>query len=446
MTEKRGARSSPSPALKGVVVAPGDKSMSHRALLFGAMAEGETRVAGLLEGEDVLRTGAAMRALGAEVNRRRTADGGLEWRVVGAPWRAPDRALYFGNSGTGCRLVMGAVAGRGVAAAFEGDASLRKRPMERVLAPLRQMGAAAEAQGGKLPVALAAGARLKAIDYAMPTPSAQVKSAILLAGLGADGQTIVRETEPSRDHTERMLGAFGVTVEVSQGAGRRRIALTGGQTLRAAAIDVPGDPSSAAFLAAAALIAPGSDVLIRGVLVNPLRTGFFETLRDMGADLSFENARLQSGEPVADIRARASTLKGVAVPASRAASMIDEYPILSVVAAFAEGETYMPGVSELRVKESDRLAAVEAGLKANGVSVETGPDWLRVFGKGRPAGGGRVLTQMDHRIAMSFLVMGLGAKDGVEIDDAAMIATSFPTFFDLIRGLGAHLDRAAHPS
>lgn len=439
MTGERGARSSPSSGLKGAVTAPGDKSMSHRALLFGAMAEGETRVHGLLEGEDVLRTGAAMRAFGAGVERRRLPEGGAEWRVAGAPWTTPECALYFGNSGTGCRLVLGAAAGRGLGATFEGDASLRKRPMERVLGPLRAMGAAAEARDGKLPVILRGGARLKAIDYTMPTASAQVKSAILLAGLGAEGTTVVRERERSRDHTERMLGAFGVKLDITEENGVRAIALAGGQRLVATEVDVPGDPSSAAFLAAAAAVTPGSDVLVRGVLVNPLRAGFFETLREMGADIAFENARTQSGEPVADIRVRASNLRGVAVPASRAASMIDEYPILAVVAAFAEGDTYMPGVSELRVKESDRLAAVEAGLVANGVNVETGPDWMRVFGKGRPAGGGRVVTHMDHRIAMSFLVLGLGAKAGVAIDDAAMIATSFPTFFASMQALGANL-------
>lgn len=440
MTVTRGARSTPTSSLKGAAAAPGDKSMSHRALLFGAMAEGETRVRGLLEGEDVLRTGAAMRALGASVDRVRSPEGGAEWRVTGGAWRAPDRALYFGNSGTGCRLVMGAVAGRGVPAQFEGDASLRKRPMERVLAPLRAMGALAEARDGRLPVAISAGTRLKAIDYAMPNASAQVKSAVLLAGLGADGETIVRESEKSRDHTERMLGAFGVSIAVTEENRVRRIALHGGQTMRAATIDIPGDPSSAAFLAAAATITPGSDVLIRGVLVNPLRTGFFEALQEMGADLSFENARVQSGEPVADIRARHAQLSGVEIPASRAASMIDEYPILAVVASFAKGETFMPGVGELRVKESDRLAAVEAGLAANGVKVATGPDWMRVAGAGIPPGGGRVATQMDHRIAMSFLVMGLGARAGVEIDDAAMIATSFPSFFATMAGLGAQIE------
>lgn len=440
MTNPRGARSLPSASLNGAVTAPGDKSMSHRALLFGAMAAGETRVRGLLEGEDVLRTGAAMRALGAAVEKARMQGGAVEWRITGAPWRSPARALYFGNSGTGCRLVMGAAAGRGVGAAFEGDASLRKRPMERVLGPLRAMGVQAEAQGGRLPVALQPGGLLKGIDYAMPTASAQVKSAILLAGLGAEGETFITEREASRDHTERMLGAFGVCVTVGSVDGARRIALAGGQGLKAASVDVPGDPSSAAFLAAAAAITPGSDISIRGVLVNPLRTGFFQTLREMGADLVFENERLQSGEPVADIRIKSAKLKGVAVPASRAASMIDEYPILAVVAAFADGDTYMPGVQELRVKESDRLAAIEAGLKANGVAVETGPDWMRVEGDKHPAGGGRVATQMDHRIAMSFIVMGAGARGPVEIDDAAMIATSFPGFFGLMRSLGATIE------
>jgi 3-phosphoshikimate 1-carboxyvinyltransferase len=433
----RAARAARSGPLKGEVRAPGDKSISHRALILGALAEGDTRIKGLLEADDVLRTAAALRALGAEVERE-PSEQGATWRVVGGAWRAPPRALYFGNSGTGARLAVGACAGRGIAASFDGDQSLRARPMTRVLEPLRRMGVVAQASEGRLPASLAAGAALRAIDYALPKPSAQVKSAILLAALGAEGETIVRESEPSRDHTERMLKAFAAKLEVA-GDGARVVRLKGPQSLRAAGVAVPGDPSSAAFLVAAALIVPGSDVLVRDVCVNPLRAGFYETIREMGADIAFENRREAGGEPVADIRARHSRLKGVAVLASRAPSMIDEYPILGVLAAFADGETRMEGLGELRVKESDRLAAIEAGLAANGVKTKSGPDWLKATGLGEagPAGGGHVVTRMDHRIAMSFLVMGLAARARVEIDDASMIATSFPDFFELIERLGA---------
>ncbi|MGE0409643.1 MAG: 3-phosphoshikimate 1-carboxyvinyltransferase [Amphiplicatus sp.] len=431
-----------SPALKGEATAPGDKSVSHRALIFGAMAQGESLLRGLLEGDDVLRTAAAMRALGAGVERGLPQDPRQEgpvWRVLGGEWRAPRRALYFGNSGTGCRLVMGAAAGRGIAAAFDGDESLRGRPMGRIIEPLRRMGATAESRDGKLPVSFEP-RRLTAIDYALPTPSAQIKSAVLLAGLGAKGETIIREPEPCRDHTERMFAAFGARIDLDTDGRGRVIRLRGGQGLEAATVEIPGDPSSAAFLVAAALIVPGSDILVRNVLVNPLRAGFYETLREMGADIGFENERLQSGEPVADIRARHSALKGVLVPPSRAPSMIDEYPVLAMLAAFAEGETYMAGVGELRVKESDRIAAMEAGLAASGVRTQSGADFLRVFGRaGDVAGGGTVATMHDHRIAMSFLVMGLAARAPVAIDDASMIATSFPNFLASMRGLGADI-------
>ena len=427
-------RAAPSTGLKGVVAAPGDKSISHRALILGALADGQTEITGLLEGDDVLRTAAAMRALGAEVDRN-----GDLWRVTGASWRAPEKVLYFGNSGTGCRLVMGAVAGQGITAAFEGDASLRSRPMGRILDPLAEMGAKVESAEGRLPCTLSA-SRLKVIDYTLPKPSAQVKSAVLLAGLGAEGETIIREPELCRDHTERMLSAFGAKISVEESSEGRVTCLAGGQQLKAANINVPGDPSSAAFIVAAALITEGSNVIIRNVLINPHRTGFYDTVREMGGDLTFENEREEGGELVADIRVRSSSLKGVAVPASRSASMIDEYPILAVLAAFAEGDTYMTGVSELRVKESDRIAATEAGLKANGVETESGGDWLRVFGaKGNVKGEGAVAAHHDHRIAMSFLVMGLAAKNPVEVDGADMIATSFPGFVDLMNGLGGNI-------
>lgn len=426
------------PAIRGEARAPGDKSISHRALIFGALAEGETIAGGLLEGDDVLRTAAAMRALGAGVERDLTGEGPV-WRVTGAPWRSPGRALYFGNSGTGCRLVLGAAAGQRIEAVFDGDESLRKRPMRRVADPLARMGAAITMRDGKLPLALS-GARLAGIEFELPVASAQVKSAVLLAGLGAAGTTTVAEPARSRDHTERMLTAFGAKIVINGEGAARRISLEGGQRLKAARVDVPGDPSSAAFIAAAAAIAPGSDVIIRNVLVNPLRAGFYQTLRDMGGDVAYLNERDAGGEPVADIRVRHAALKGVAVPASRAPSMIDEYPVLAIVAAFAKGDTYMPGVEELRVKESDRLDAIEAGLNQNGVETESGPDWLRVFGRnGDVAGGGFVRTRLDHRIAMSFLVMGHASSKAVTIDDASMIATSYPHFTQTMRALGADI-------
>ncbi|MFZ5618150.1 MAG: 3-phosphoshikimate 1-carboxyvinyltransferase [Pseudomonadota bacterium] len=434
-----GLRAARRGALTGEAAAPGDKSISHRALIFGALAEGESTAKGLLEGHDVLRTAAAMRALGAEVERDLGKEGPV-WRIRGARWRDPERPLYFGNSGTGCRLVLGAAAGQEISARIDGDQSLRSRPMRRVSEPLAAMGAKIEMRDGKLPLALHSSV-LSGVEYRLPVASAQVKSAVLLAGLGARGETAVIEPTPSRDHTERMLRAFGADIEIETVGGGRRIRLRGGQKLRPARVEVPGDPSSAAFLAAAAAIAPGSDILVRGVLVNPLRAGFYETLKEMGARIDIENAREENGEPIADIRVRHSALKGVCVPASRAASMIDEYPVLAVVAAFAAGETHMPGIEELRVKESDRLAAIEAGLKANGVATASGPDWLSVAGRGGDvAGGAIVATHLDHRIAMSFLVMGLASAKPVAVDDASMIATSFPSFVDLMRSLGADLE------
>ncbi len=425
-----------SAGLAGEGRAPGDKSISHRALIFAALSNGDCEISGLLEGDDVLRTAAALRALGAEVERR-----GRDWRVSGGPWKTPGHALYFGNSGTGARLLMGAVAGAGVAAVFDGDASLRGRPMGRVLEPLRMMGVNAVDNDGRLPVSIEGGSDLSAVTCKLAKPSAQVKSAILLAALGAEGLTRVHEPQRSRDHTERMLNAFGVELGFeSDGGPGRIISLQGMQQLHAANVVVPGDPSSAAFAVAAAVITPGSDLTIKNVLVNPLRAGFYETLRDMGADIAFENKREESGEPVADIRARHSILHGVEVPATRAPAMIDEYPVLAVVASYAIGETMMRGVEELRVKESDRIAAAEAGLVACGVDVKSGPDWLRVKGDGKaPHGGALVKTHHDHRIAMSFLVMGLAAKEPVEIDDAAMIATSFPDFSALMAGFGADM-------
>lgn len=439
-------RARPAAGLSGVVRAPGDKSISHRALIFGALAEGETHVRGMLEGDDVMRTASAMRSLGARIERDRAGDG-AEWRIAGAPWREPGRPLYFGNSGTGCRLVMGAAAGARVAAAFDGDASLRARPMGRIAAPLSAMGANVSLTDGRLPCMISP-RPLMGVRYELPTPSAQVKSAALLAALGADSETAIDEPEICRDHTERMLGAFGADISVEPAGQGRVIRLKPGKVLRAQSIDTPGDPSSAAFLVAAALVTEGADILIENVLVNPTRTGFYDTVREMGADVTFENARETGGEPVADIRARSSSLSGVSTPASRAPSMIDEYPILAVLAAYAAGDTYMAGVSELRVKETDRIAASEAGLQACGVDVESGPDWIRVFGRGRDvrgldAGEGRAIeTRHDHRIAMSFLVLGLAARDGCVIDDGSMIATSFPTFLDLMADIGALIEPA----
>lgn len=421
--------------LTGEATAPGDKSISHRALIFGALGDGVSEIRGLLESDDVLRTGAAMRALGAEVEREKDV-----WRVTGRSWRDPVRALYFGNAGTGVRLVLGAVAGAGVGASFEGDQSLRARPMGRVLEPLRMMGLEAIDMEGRLPVMVEPGAQLSAINCKLASPSAQVKSAILLAALGAEGETRIHEPVLCRDHTERMLGAFGVSLSFADdGEAGRFISIVGGQKLKSADVMVPGDPSSAAFLVAAAIITPGSDIVVKNVLVNPLRAGFYDTLREMGADIVFENKRDQSGEPVADIRARHSVLHGVTVPVKRAPSMIDEYPILSMVAAFARGETMMNGLEELRVKESDRIAAVETGLAACGVDVRSGADWLRVRGEGAVRGGARIKTNRDHRIAMGFLVLGLASDEPVEIDDGSMVATSYPDFADHMALIGADI-------
>lgn len=421
--------------LSGRIRAPGDKSISHRALIFGAMAEGTTEISGLLEGEDVLNTGKAVAAMGAKVERL----GEGRWRVVGTA-TLNSASIDCGNSGTGARLLMGAVAGYQSDVIVDGDASLRSRPMGRVTGPLMQMGARFE--GEKLPMTVHGGA-LQAIRYVLPVASAQVKSAVLLAGLHAEGETEVVEPEPTRDHTERMLRAFGAVVSVEDQADGRHVRLTGGQALKATDVAVPGDPSSAAFPIVAALITPGSRVTVEGVLLNPLRTGLFDTLREMGADLVIENQREESGEPVGDLTAAYSELKGVEVPPERAPSMIDEYPILAVAAAFADGDTVMRGIGELRVKESDRIALMAAGLAACGVSVVEEPDGLVVHGLGgAPAGGATVVTKGDHRIAMSHLVLGLAAQAPVTVDEPDMIATSFPGFRVLMAGLGAGIGDA----
>ncbi|MEL6914068.1 MAG: 3-phosphoshikimate 1-carboxyvinyltransferase [Pseudomonadota bacterium] len=430
--------------LRGEAHVPGDKSISHRALILGALAVGETRIEGLLEGDDVLDTARAMRAFGAEV----TQHGGGRWSVHGVGvngFAEPEQVIDCGNSGTGVRLIMGAMATSPIAATFTGDASLTKRPMGRVTDPLALFGAAAHGRsGGRLPLTIVGAAEPVPVDYAVPVPSAQVKSAVLLAGLGAPGQTIVREREATRDHTERMLAGFGAEITVEETNGGRVITLTGQPELQPQQIVVPRDPSSAAFPVCAALIVPGSDVLVPGIGLNPTRAGLYTTLREMGADLTYENLREEGGEPVADLRARYSPeMQGITVPAHRAASMIDEFPILSVVAAFAQGRSHFEGVGELRVKESDRIAAMAAGLRANGVEVEDTADTMTVLGTGRAAGGAEAATHLDHRIAMSFLILGMAAEAPVSIDDGQPIATSFPIFEPLMAGLGAEITRAA---
>jgi 3-phosphoshikimate 1-carboxyvinyltransferase len=425
--------------LRGRVRVPGDKSISHRSLILGALTVGETRITGLLEGEDVINTSRAMRALGATVER--TGEGA--WRIHGvgvSGFAEPTAPLDFGNSGTGCRLVIGAVAGCPITATFDGDASLRTRPQRRVLDPLERMGAHAVSvtEGGRLPLTLRGARDPIPIVYRPPAASAQLKSAVLLAGLSAPGETVVEEGEATRDHTERMLRHFGAEVTVApHGAHGRRITLKGQPELVPAPVVVPADPSSAAFPMVAALIVPGSEIVLEGVMTNVTRTGLFKTLREMGADIEELDARVEGGEDVADLRVRHSTLRGVEVPAERAPFMIDEYLVLGVAAAFARGTTRMRGLKELRVKESDRLAATAAMLRVNGIDVEIEGDDLIVHGKGAVNGAGLVATHMDHRIAMSALVMGLASEKAVQVDDTAFIATSFPGFTEMMRGLGA---------
>jgi len=438
-------KAQPGRPLKGRIRAPGDKSISHRSLILGAMASGVTDIQDLLEGDDVLRTAAAMRGFGAAVERL----GPGHWRVEGrGGFVEPQDIIDCGNAGTGARLIMGAAAGFELCASFTGDASLRRRPMLRVLTPLGLMGAQWICRkGGRLPLTLRGGG-LRGLSYRLPEPSAQVKSAVLLAGLHAAGVTEVIEPEPTRDHTERMLRAFGVRVEVRDQGGERIIRLESGQSLSGAEVRVPGDPSSAAFPLVAALITPGSEVTVEGVLLNPLRTGLFETLIEMGADLAIENAREAGGERVGDVTARHSALRGVVVPADRAPSMIDEYPILAVAAAFAEGPTRMLGLGELIVKESDRLALTSAGLAACGVGVgvEREAAQMTVVGAARGnhpvKGGADIVTHGDHRIAMAHLVLGLASQEPVRVDEPGMIATSFPGFVELMIGLGASIERA----
>ncbi|HCQ65438.1 MAG TPA: 3-phosphoshikimate 1-carboxyvinyltransferase [Rhodobacteraceae bacterium] len=431
--------------LKGVASVPGDKSISHRAVILGALSVGETCVTGLLEGEDVLGTAQAMRAFGAEVERL----GEGEWRIHGVGvggFAEPEDVIDCGNAGTGVRLIIGAMATSPITATFTGDASLRSRPMARITDPIALFGATAHGRsGGRLPMTIVGAADPVPVRYATPMPSAQVKSAVLLAGLNAPGQTVVIEKEATRDHTERMLAGFGAEITVADTDEGRVITLTGQPELKPQSIAVPRDPSSAAFPVCAALITEGSDVLVPNIGLNPTRAGLFDTLRQMGADLAYENPREEGGEPVADLRARFSPdMKGIRVPPDRAASMIDEYPVLSVVAAFATGKTEMVGVKELRVKESDRIDAMARGLEANGVTIEEGEDFFFVHGMGPGGmpGGGTAAARLDHRIAMSFMVAGLAAREPVSIDDGAPIATSFPGFEPLMAGLGARIERA----
>ena len=430
--------------LKGRAEVPGDKSISHRSLILGALSVGETRVTGLLEGQDVLDTAAAMRGFGAEV----ICHGPGDWSVFGVGiggFAEPAQVIDCGNSGTGVRLIMGCMATSPITATFTGDASLRKRPMGRVTDPLALFGARAYGRkGGRLPMTIVGAADPVPVRYTVPMPSAQVKSAVLLAGLNAPGQTVVVEREPTRDHSERMLRGFGAELVVEDTDEGRVITLTGQPELRAQSVAVPRDPSSAAFPVCAALIVEGSDITVPGVSQNPTRNGLYLTLVEMGADIEFLDPREEGGEPVADLRVRFSALRGIEVPEARAASMIDEYPVLSVVAACAEGRTVMRGVKELRVKESDRIDAMARGLEACGVRVEEEEDVLIVHGMGAGGvpGGATCATHIDHRIAMAFLVLGLATKQPVSIDDGSPIATSFPAFEGLMAGLGAAIARS----
>ena len=438
MTSPTPLRSTAAKPLTGETRVPGDKSISHRSLMLAAVAVGTTTIDGLLEGEDVLNTARSVTALGAPAKRI----GDQRWEVDGVGVGAlaePADVLDLGNSGTGARLLSGLIAGHPITAFLTGDASLRRRPMNRIIAPLVQIGARFESRsGGRLPMAIIGARDPVPVTYRLPVPSAQVKSAVLLGALNAPGITTVIEPEPTRDHSELMLRHFGADVTVTDQPEGRVIMLTGQPELKARAVRVPGDPSSAAFFAVAALLVPGSKITLTEVGINPLRIGLYETLKEMGADIRFANQRVEAGEPVADIIVSHGTLTGVEVPAARAPSMIDEYPILAVAASFAKGRTVMHGLAELRVKESDRLTAIIDGLIAQGVKVEAEGDSLVVYGAGGPcAGGGSVTTHMDHRIAMSFLVFGMGAKAAVTVDDGAMIATSFPGFVDIANRLGA---------
>ncbi len=433
-------------ALSGTTKVPGDKSISHRALMLGALCVGETMISGLLEGEDVMCTAAAMRAMGAKIER---GDDGL-WRVFGVGvggLMQPGAPIDMGNSGTSARLLMGLIGGHNITAQITGDASLIKRPMKRVMTPLEMMGARFEATDNeRLPLTIHGAHDALCLEYELPVASAQVKSAILLAGLNARGRTTVIESKPTRDHTENMLRAFGVDVTVEDlGDGRAAISLIGQQELQPCAIDVPGDPSSAAFPAVAAIINEGSDITLSNVGMNERRNGLYLTLQEMGADISFEYERMQGGEKIADIRVRGGEpLKGITLDPARVPSMIDEIPVLAMAAACANGTTHLSGLAELRVKESDRLAMVTEGLKLCGVTLEMGEDSLTIHGNGKPPQGlkergATINTALDHRIAMSFLVLGSASDEPITIDDASPIATSFPNFVELMGDLGMEI-------
>ncbi len=432
-----------STSLKGDITVPGDKSISHRSLIFGALAIGTTHITGLLEADDVLATGNALQDLGVPIEKIKD-----QWVVTGrglGGFTTPKEPLNFGNAGTGTRLMMGVVGGNDITAHFVGDASLSKRPMGRVLRPLQEMGVGVvDSNDYKLPLTIEGSSNLVPIRYVLPVASAQVKSAILLAGLHGEGTTTVIEPKPTRDHTEKMVSFFGGKSHVEETDEGLAVSVEGGVIMQGRDIEVPSDPSSAAFLVAAAIICPDSDVLIKNVLINPLRIGFYTTLLEMGADIVFENKRNEGGELVADIRAKTSTLKGVTVPAKRAPSMIDEYPVLAVVAAYAQGDTIMEDLAELRVKESDRLAATSDGLTACGVPHKIEEDTLIVTGSDSVQGGAMIETHLDHRIAMAFLTLGLQSEKPVTIDDTAMIATSFPNYIELMKGLGAQFKNPHH--
>jgi len=433
--------SKPSGSLKGEITPPGDKSISHRAVMLGGIAEGVTAVRGLLEGEDVLRTVGALRKLGAKIER--TVDG--VWHITGVGLdglKASKNVLDMGNSGTAARLLIGLLSGRSFSTSFTGDASLCKRPMNRVIDPLSQMGATFKSTDGKLPLSVTGSASPTPLTYRLPVASAQVKSAVLLAGLSAKGVTTVIETTPTRDHSENMLRHFGAKVMVEKRDNTEAISIEGGHALKARDIVVPGDISSAAFPMVAALLRPGSNITLNHVGMNPRRAGLIDTLIEMGAKISLQNKRTEGGEAVADLVVRGTgELKGVTVPAERAASMIDEYPLLAAAAACAQGTTRMLGLHELRVKESDRLSRIAEGLKRCGVTLEVTGDDLTVQGTGQaPAGGGFIETAMDHRIAMSFLVLGSATVAPIRIDDGAFITTSFPGFVGIMNGLGMKID------
>jgi len=446
LAQSRPLKARRSASLKGVAVVPGDKSISHRALILGALALGETRITGLLEAEDVLNTAEAVRAFGARAIRT----GAGAWLVHGTGvggWGEPENVLDFGNSGTGSRLVMGAMATTPIAAVFTGDVSLRKRPMGRVLEPLKLFGAEYSARaGGLMPVTLKGAAQPISVEHKVAVASAQVKSAMLLAALNAPGHSRISQATLTRDHTERMLTAFGAEISVEPlPEGGEVISLMGEAELKGASVNVPRDPSSAAFAIVAGLIVPGSEISIPAVLLNPRRIGLIETLQEMGAKIDVANLRESGGEKIGDLVMHASALKGMEVPLGRAAAMIDEYPILAVASAFAEGRTVMRGLEELRHKESDRLAAIVAGLRAGGVAVQELEDGIVVEGRGADGvpGGGHIATRMDHRIAMAFLVMGLASREAMSVDDASVAATSFPEFEHLMRHLGAQFEGVA---